>query len=224
MANYAYGGVWVKGFSEATLLEYFEGFLNSVPFSAARPGFTQFVARAVDPAEPPLVEHALGLAPLTVAELVEVAHEYVNADCALEVAAWWDLWAYDDERARWVDQPQKLDIFCYGPEYDDSACAENGHFRVDLGFEHLFTGHADLLGSGGRPVAPPQHPTEAAFLSAMTKAENLREYQAKTRENIRRLLDWMQRIAAAVPVERTLLWSEGEENFEARLDEIVAAR
>jgi hypothetical protein len=34
----------------------------------------------------------------------------------------------------------------------------------------------------------------------------------------------MQAVEQALPVERYRLWSEGEENFEARLDEILAVR
>jgi hypothetical protein len=33
----------------------------------------------------------------------------------------------------------------------------------------------------------------------------------------------MGQIEGAIPVEHVHLWSEGEENFEARLEEIVAA-
>jgi hypothetical protein len=58
----------------------------------------------------------------------------------------------------------------------------------------------------------------------MAWPENLEKYQRQTRENIRRLQNWVSRIEADLPVEKTRLWSEGEENFEARLDEIVSAR
>jgi hypothetical protein len=49
-------------------------------------------------------------------------------------------------------------------------------------------------------------------------------YQEKTRENIKSLFAWVRRIENALPVDRLRLWSEGEENFEARLEEILAAR
>jgi hypothetical protein len=52
----------------------------------------------------------------------------------------------------------------------------------------------------------------------------LHNYYEKTRENIKKLFDWVRRIEKALPVERVQLWSEGEENFEARLEEILAAR
>jgi hypothetical protein len=34
----------------------------------------------------------------------------------------------------------------------------------------------------------------------------------------------MERVESALPVERYRLWSEGEENFEARMEEILATR
>jgi hypothetical protein len=52
----------------------------------------------------------------------------------------------------------------------------------------------------------------------------LREYQEKTLENIQMLMAWMRSAEEALSVDRIRLWSEGEENFEARLDEILAVR
>jgi hypothetical protein len=58
----------------------------------------------------------------------------------------------------------------------------------------------------------------------MAWPENLQRYQENTQENIRKLMDWVRHIEKAVPVERVRLWSEGEGDFEARLDEILAVR
>jgi hypothetical protein len=52
----------------------------------------------------------------------------------------------------------------------------------------------------------------------------LKQYHQKTRENIQKLFRWVESIEAALPVERSELWSEGEDNFEARLDAILAQR
>jgi hypothetical protein len=49
-------------------------------------------------------------------------------------------------------------------------------------------------------------------------------YQEKTRENIKSLFGWVRKIEDALPITKLRLWSEGEENFEARLEEILAAR
>ena len=65
---------------------------------------------------------------------------------------------------------------------------------------------------------------EHTFRRWMAASGNLKEYHAKTRENIQKLFNWVEAIERALPVERSELWSEGEENFEARLDAIVAQR
>ena len=58
----------------------------------------------------------------------------------------------------------------------------------------------------------------------MSVPANLKEYHAKTRANIQQLFNWVESIEQALPVERSELWSEGEQNFEARLDAIQAQR
>lgn len=205
------------------MLEQFGELLKTVPSSSERPGFTALVIRAVDPAQTLLVEYDLRSRSPDADELIALAHEYLHFDSAYEVRTHWDLWVYDSAMARGERRPQPLEIICHGEEYDDGAYAEAGHFQADIGFEHLFTGHAGLL-QGRVDSASPQHPAEAEFLAFMAHPENLREYQQKTRENIQQLMDWIRAIEKALPLERYWLWSEGEENFEARLDEILALR
>jgi hypothetical protein len=62
---------------------------------------------------------------------------------------------------------------------------------------------------------------EKTFRQWMATPANLKEYHAKTRANIQQLFNWMDAIHQALPVDRSQLWSEGEENFEARLDAIL---
>jgi hypothetical protein len=97
---------------------------------------------------------------------------------------------------------------------------------ADLGFEHFFTGHGGLLapGAASNPFDSSDHPMEHTFRRWMGASANLKEYHAKTRENIQQVFNWVEAIERALPVERSELWSEGEENFEARLDAILAQR
>jgi hypothetical protein len=224
MANRAYVGVWAKGFREENMLDLFAQLLKTVPFSAQQPGIAELVIRAVDSTEAPLLERDLRSRPLDPAEVAEMAKEHQYSDSAYEIQTHWDLWSYDVGRGRWELAPQLLRITCHGEEYDDGVYTEAGHFQADIGFEHLFTGHGRLLGLYPESMPAAQHPVEAEFLVWMAQPENLREYHQKTRENIRTLLDWLRTIEEQFPVERYRLWSEGEENFEARLDEILAVR
>jgi hypothetical protein len=224
MANHAYLRVWCREFPEERILEVFGNFLETVPFSASRPGFTHLVIRAVDFAETPILEQDMRAVPLEPAGILEMARDHIQRDCALEVRADWDLWVYEGEPARWQNLAQPLELSCYGEDFADGFWRENGHMGADLGFEHLFTGHSGLLGFRQTAPAAPASPEEARFLASMEEPANLQMYRDKTRENIRTLFNWVRQIESGVRVERIRAWSEGEENFEARLEEILAAR
>lgn len=224
MSNYAYLSVWCPEFPEEKMLERFGDFLATVPFSETRPGFSHLEIRAVDSSEVPVLEQDLRSVPLDAAGIIEIVKDHLHADSSYEVRADWDLWVFEGDPERWQLLPQALELFCHGEDYDDGFWQENGHLQVNFGFEHLFTGHAGLLGIRQTAQAGPQSAEEARFLASMAQPANLKTYQDKTRENIRRLFDWVGRIEKAVPVKHLRLWSEGEENFEARLEEILAVR
>ncbi|HEU5410000.1 MAG TPA: hypothetical protein VFU57_03195 [Candidatus Acidoferrales bacterium] len=224
MANRAYASIWVADFSEDTLIERWRQFLETVPFSRERPGFTELLIRAVDTTETPIAEQDLRSGEFGADVLAEIAQEHAHSDCSYETRAYWDLWTYDEAGGSWTQKPQPLGIICYGTDFDDGVWKEQGHFLVDAGFEHFFTGHAGLLGFRRRNGESPKDPNEANFVATMSQPENLQAYQEKTRDNIKKLYDWMSRVEAALAVERYQFWSEGEENFEARMEEILATR
>ncbi|HEV2490737.1 MAG TPA: hypothetical protein VGT03_13100 [Candidatus Acidoferrales bacterium] len=180
--------------------------------------------RAVDETEAPIIEQDLRAVVADSDTLIELAHDHVHNDCSYETQAFWDLWVYDMGSLRWELQPQPLELYCYGDEFGGGEWRENGQLLVDAGFEHLFTGHAGLLGTGELNRGAIQHPDEQRFVSLMAQPQNLSVYREKTGEKIRKLYEWMRRVETALPVEHTRLWSEGEENFEARMEEILASR
>ena len=93
---------------------------------------------------------------------------------------------------------------------------------------HLFPvgGYGTQLCGIQQRIARPeaQSPEEALFLESMKVPANLQIYQEKPRDNIKKLFDWVGRIEKAIPAVNVRIWSEGEENLEARLDEILAVR
>jgi hypothetical protein len=224
MVDRAYLHVWTRDFSASTLIEQFVRFLAAAPLAASAPYFSQLVVQSIDAAETPVAEWDLREQGFGAAEVVALAAQHFHADTAYTVEAAWDLWQFDSDRLKWEKRPSALTITCDGPEFEEGAAASTGNFVVDLGFEHLFTGHAGLLseGSAGAVAAETQDSAEHTFLRWMSTVQNRREYHQKTRENIEHLLKWMQAIEQILPVERMELSSEGEENFEARLDAIVA--
>jgi hypothetical protein len=226
MANHAYLRVWTRDFSEATMIAEFARFMTSAPLSASKPVFTEMVVQPVDATEPSVAEwdlRAVGFGP---AEVAALAAQHIHADSAYIVTASWDLWRFDTEAMTWRNEPQPLVLSCYGVEYQSGIAAAEGQFSADLGFEHFFTGHGGLLAPSAatNPFGSSDHPVEHRFRQWMAVSGNLKEYHAKTRENIQQLFSWMERVEQALPVERSELGSEGEENFEARLDAILARR
>ena len=226
MANRAYLRVWTRDYSETTLIAQFARFLATAPLSASERAFKELTVQPVDATEIPLAEWDLKELGYGAAEVAALAAQQINADSAYFVSAKWDLWSFDAESLKWMHKPEPLLLTCHGPEYDGGIATSEGHFTADFGFEHFFTGHAGLLapGAASNPFESSDHPIEHTFRQWMSAPGNLKEYHAKTRENIQQLFNWVESIERALPVERSQLWSEGEQNFEARLDAIVGHR
>lgn len=226
MANRAYLRVWTRDFSLQTMIAEFARFLTTAPVSEGQGGFQRLMVQAVDPTEAALDEIGLKDGAFSPAEVAALAAQHINEDTAYVVNARWDLWSFEIETMKWTYGPQPLELLCQGPAYDEGIAAAAGHFVADLGFEHFFTGHAGLLAPGAatNPFDSSDHPVEQTFRNWMAGADNLKQYHQKTRENIQKLFGWVEAVEAALPVERSELSSEGEENFEARLDAILSQR
>src|SRR3981189_788457 len=224
MANHASLLVWTRDFSVETMLAEFARFLTTAPLSATQNTFTELVVQAVDATETPVAEWDLRPVKAGPAEVAAMSVQFLNPDTAYIVGGKWGLWGLDMESLRWQHKPEPLQLTCHGLEYEDGLAARAGHFMADLGFEHFFTGHGGLLapGAASNPFNSSDHPIEHTFRQWMAAGGNLKEYHAKTRENIQQLFLWVEAVERALPAERSELWSEGEENFEARLDAIVA--
>jgi len=225
MANHAYLRVWTRDFSLETMIAEFARFLTTAPLSASRDSFEELIVQAVDPGEAPIAEWDLRPSKAGPAEVAAMAAQHLNSDTAYIATTTWDLWAFDMDTLKWQRKSEPLELTCHGLDYDEGIAASAGHFQADLGFEHFFTGHGGLLVSGTLSSSSnSEHPVEHTFRQWMAASNNLKEYHAKTRENIQQLFLWVESIERALPAERTELWSEGEENMEARLDEILAQR
>lgn len=223
MSNLAFMGVWCRDFPEEKIPERLAAFLGTVPFSATRPGFTALTIRAVNPAETPVLEEDLRAVSVDAERVIEMTSGYLQGDSSCEVSSNWDLWSFDAAAGKSVLDPEPLTVSCNGLEYDEEVWRERGHFSVNLGFEHYFTGHAGVLAREAK-MDPPQSQEEARFIEAMAWPDVLDAYRDKTRENIRKLFHWVRQIERTLPVDKVQFWSEGEENFEARIEEILAAR
>lgn len=226
MANRAYLRVWMRDFSEATMIAEFAKFLTTAPLSPSQNTFTELTVQPVDATETPVASWDLRSQRYGAAEVGALAIQHLHPDSAYIVTGKWDLWSVDVETLKYRHQPEPLILTCNGLDHDGGVAAIEGHFVADVGFEHFFTGHAGLLAPGAatNPFNSSDHPVEQTFRQWIRAGGNLKEYQRRTRENIQQLFSWVETIERTMPVERSELWSEGEENLEARLDTILAQR
>ena len=162
------------------------------------------MVRAVDATESPILELDLRSVPLNPAGIIDIAREHLHSDSCYEVQCHWDLWVFDAE-GRWKNEPHVMEIFCNCRDYDNGLWEERGHLEVRLGFEHLFTGHAGLLGIHRRiRERPAQSPEEARFLEAMAWPENLQKTirRRPVRKHSPRCSTAVRKVENAIPVER----------------------
>src|SRR5262249_10004885 len=149
MANRAYLRVWMRNFSESTMIAEFARFLTSAPLAESRQYFNELVVQAVDPTEAPVAEWDVHDGTYGAAEIAALAAQHLNADTSYLVHAKWDLWTFDTDTLKWERGPQPLILICNGPDYDGRAAGAAGPFVADPAFEHLFTGQSCLFAPGG---------------------------------------------------------------------------
>ena len=130
MADQLYLSHWLRGFTENNMLRHFGILLGKFPFSKLAPSAVLRIY-AIDETEPILFERAFEEA--TAAGISAAAKEFVQADCALEVEAKWDLWQFHDDD--WKVAPARVSLWCFGPEFSRER-REN--LRVDFGIDSLF--------------------------------------------------------------------------------------
>ena len=163
MANQAYLNVWCKDFPEDRIIERFGAFLATVPFSATRPGFTNLTFGQWTSRNRPCSSWTCARCRSMPGESSKLRGTMFTADCSFETGAYWDLALFDAGTGKSKIEPQTLEIFCRGEDYDDGFWRQNGHFEVNLGFEHFFTGHGRLLGIRRGPSAPARESRRSAL-------------------------------------------------------------
>jgi len=198
MANYAYLSLWFRDFTIEKGLTHLEALLGLFPVSAARPGLPagqagfRLVVRSLDLGQTPSLEADLLATP---ADVRTAASEFPHEDTAYEVTAYWDLWQPRGQ-ADWEQGPAPAEIILRGEEFDpDRVAAERDHLQVNLGPENLYLS----------PAGPPQD------LSIRY-----------TRENVRRLYAFLRALEKQLPLSQRRLWSEGEPDFSARTEQLLA--
>jgi hypothetical protein len=161
MTNRVILSCWIRGFTEHNLLANFEKALWRFPFSRLAPR-AHLTVRAVDYAESP-VDECLLEAGTDAATIIDACRDFLHADCAFEVDAFWDLWQESD--GDWTLQPSPVRITCYAPLFPSELGEQ---LRLELGADSLFLPSPD-------DEAPPLRAIQSNIRSVLRLASDLEQ-------------------------------------------------
>ena len=140
MADQLYLTYWLRGFTEHNMLRHFEKMLSRFPFSRLARHPATLRVLAISFSEPPLLERALPM-PVNAPEVAQAPREYLQADVACQLDAWWDLWQFETD---WKPTPSRVSLFCFGPGFETD---EGENIQIDFGLDTWFLPQAELPGS-----------------------------------------------------------------------------
>jgi hypothetical protein len=140
MADQLYLSYWINGFTEHTMLRFFEKALRLFPVSRLTGNASTLRVTAIAVTEPALFEQAFAPG-FTVDEVIAAAQSPRHADCAWQFDTSWDLWQHERD---WSLQPSRVSLACFGPEFERDL-GEN--LRVDFGVDVNFLPRTDVPGA-----------------------------------------------------------------------------
>lgn len=181
--------LWFPGFDAELMLPRLVEVLSHFPFSESRVGVQYASVQPVNWAEPTLFEESFAEG-VTAAEAALALGEYAQADFALSLEAYWDLWILDETSREWVLRPEKVVFTAQGLEFDDGAFAESGHMLIDFGLDFPFLHEGVELNS---------------------------EDALRVKANVAALIEFTHRVERNCNTTGRVLWSESSENLAQKL-------
>jgi hypothetical protein len=181
--------LWFPGFDAELMLPRLVEVLRHFPFSESCGGVQYAAVQPVDWGEPSLFEESFSPG-VSGEEAAEALREYAQADFALSLEAYWDLWMLDTESKEWVLRPEKVIFTAQGLEFDEGAFAASGHIMIDFGLDFPFL-------------------HEGVNLSA--------DDALRVKANVAALIEFTHRVERDCNTTGRVLWSESEENLAQKL-------
>jgi hypothetical protein len=131
--------------SESQIFRQFGKMLGAFPFSKLAKRGPVLRVYAVNLAEAPVFEREFPVSAETgeiVADILESAREFMQADCACEVDTFWDLWLFDGD---WKLRPAPVTLSCFGPDFEKGD--HDDQLRIEFGPDSRFLPSPGVEGS-----------------------------------------------------------------------------
>jgi hypothetical protein len=189
MPDLLYLNLWLRDFGEQTMLAYWRQAIECFPASAQAPGVRALAVYPLDWNQTATMEDAF-LDGGSADEALQLAEEFLHADCAYEARMNWDLWLpkTDDPSDGWERKSQGVSIICLGAQFARNGAEDSSNLEINFGPESNFL------------------PPEVWDLDPEEKHEVMASPQMQ--ENIDKLVGYARVIEKSLPVARRRLWSE----------------
>lgn len=188
MSDPLYASFWFSDFNGPAMLPHILAVLQQFPFSGQRPGITYVAVQPVSWNEASVLERRFSPG-ITAEEAVVVIADLIHDDYAYAFDVYWDVWS-PDEKAQWNMLPSPVKIVAQGEEFEDGAQQETGHLQVDFGLDSLFV------------------PDNVQLTD---------ETQAKIRDNVAKLVEFIRKVELNTRATSRRLWSDSDENLAQKL-------
>jgi hypothetical protein len=188
MPDPLYASFWFSDFTGPAMLPHILAVLQQFPFSEQRPGITYVAVQPVSWNEASVLERRFS-PPITAEEAIVVTADLIHDDYAFSFDVAWDLWTPDD-KGHWQMLPSPVKLIVQGEEFDDGAQQATGHIQVDIGLDSLFVPDG---------------------------VELTDETQAKIRDNVSKLVEFIRKVELNTRAISRRLWSDSDENLAQKL-------
>lgn len=155
--------LWLRGgITPQNQYRAFEKILRAFPFSQLSTSASTLSIMAVDWSEPPVAEYPLEAGPPDPEEVIRLAKEFKEADTAVQLDTYWDLWGVLD--GDWKLLPAAVSIVTFGPRFDRDGDED---IRIEFGTEARF------LPSGGKATLKLVQSNIKSLLRLVHELENI---------------------------------------------------
>ena len=198
MPELVYLSLWLRDFSEQTMLGYWKQAMEEFPPSSQFPGVRGLAIYPLDWSSTPVLDQTLR-EEASIEQAAALASEFLHADYAYEAQICWDLWVpQSSEPAEgWKQDARLVSLVCLGTEFDPVGTGGTGHLQINFGPDSGFLPPEEWELSGEewrRQMASPQ-----------------------LRENVEKLISYVHRLQKRLPVSKRLLWCESGENLAEKI-------
>jgi hypothetical protein len=189
MADPLYLSIWFPNLQLDDALPRALAVMRQFPFSAQYPGASYVSVQPVSWSEASVLEQRFnpGIPP---EQAVLVAVDLLHEDYAYIFEGSWDLWFASDDGKESTQRPVGVKFIVHGPEFDEGVYEQEGHIKIEFGLDSPFL---------------------------QEEVEMTPEAESRVKSNVKKLVDFTNKIERHAGANARLLWSESEENIAQKL-------